>query len=240
MVAVENLRHRAIHLYLFQHLLQLYPQHLRLEKLTTTSGKEIPIPTDVIATVADITFIGVTLDIYNDESIKSLKGKVIIPDGVTEIPETAFYSCTSLESIKIPDSVTSIGDNAFSDCTSLESVTIPDSITSIGARAFWTCSSLESVTIPEGVISIGDNAFYICTKLTSVTIPDSVMSIGEYAFSGCGYYDDTAHLTIAIPDNVTYIGENAFINVNNIKISEAQKKLPYYPWGALHVNDEEP
>ena len=60
----------------------------------------------------------------------------IIPDSVTSIGDSAFYHCSSLQSVTIPDSVTSIGDSAFDYCKSLQSVTIPDSVTSIGDRAF--------------------------------------------------------------------------------------------------------
>jgi putative transposon-encoded protein len=50
---------------------------------------------------------------------------VVIPESVTEIGSSAFYDCTSLESVVIPESVTEIGSSAFSDCTSLENIYIP-------------------------------------------------------------------------------------------------------------------
>ena len=50
-------------------------------------------------------------------------GDVVIPDGVTSIGDSAFWSCSSLTSVSIPGSVTYIGDSAFSYCTSLTNVT---------------------------------------------------------------------------------------------------------------------
>ena len=50
--------------------------------------------------------------------------KVIIPDSVTNIGNSAFYACDSLTSVTIPDSVTSIGDGAFSGCDSLTRLSI--------------------------------------------------------------------------------------------------------------------
>ena len=117
----------------------------------------------------------------NNELVTS----VIIPDGVTSIPSSAFEYCSSLTSVTIPDSVTSIGNDAFSGCSGLTSITIPDSVTSIGGSAFWGCSSLTSITIPDSVTSIGSSVFSYCSGLTSITIPDSVTSIGSSAFSGC-------------------------------------------------------
>ena len=119
--------------------------------------------------------------LYYMKNIVSL----IIPDSVTSIGKSAFYSCGSLTSIEIPDSVTGIGDSAFSYCSSLTSVVIGDSVTSIGSAAFKSCSSLTSITIPDSVTSIGASAFQGCSSLTNITIPDSVTSIGSQAFSGC-------------------------------------------------------
>ena len=82
-----------------------------------------------------------------------------IPEGITTIPDYAFYRCSSLTSIHIPEGVTSIGGYAFSGCSGLTSVTIPNSMTSIGGYAFSGCSSLTSVIIPNSVTSIGESAF---------------------------------------------------------------------------------
>ena len=43
-------------------------------------------------------------------------GVAIIPEGTTEIEQSAFEDCASLKSVSIPNSVTSIGDNAFANC----------------------------------------------------------------------------------------------------------------------------
>ena len=89
----------------------------------------------------------------------------IIPDGVTSIGNSAFYSCDSLTNITIPSSVTSIGDYAFEDCYRLTSITIPSSVTTIGNHAFEDCYSLTTITIPSSVTSIGYEAFRYCNSL---------------------------------------------------------------------------
>ena len=130
---------------------------------------------------------------------------VVIGNGVTSIGSSAFSGCSSLTSIEIPNSVTSIGSRAFELCRYLTSIEIPDSVTSIGFAAFEHCSSLTSIEIPNGVTSIGSSAFCYCSNLTSIEIPDSVTSIGDNAFRNC-----SSLTSITIPDRVTTIGKYAF------------------------------
>ena len=117
----------------------------------------------------------------NNEELTEL----VIPEGITEIKNKAFYGCSSLISIKLPASVTSIGSDAFRNCSSLISIDIPNSVSSIGEQAFYFCSSLTSIKLPASVTSIGSDAFSGCTSLASVTMGAGITSIDDYAFYGC-------------------------------------------------------
>ena len=68
--------------------------------------------------------------------------KVIFPDSIVQINNSAFYDFQSLEDITLPNGITNIGCSAFSSCSRLESITIPDSVTSIGKYAFSVCNNL--------------------------------------------------------------------------------------------------
>ncbi len=131
--------------------------------------------------------------------------KTIIPNSVTSIGDSAFWSCSGLTSITIPNSVTSIGDGAFCGCSGLTTIIIPNNLTSIRDWMFSGCSSLTTVTIPNSVTSIGDYVFSGCKSLTSISIPNSVTSIGEFVFSGC-----SSLTSITIPNSVTSIEKSAF------------------------------
>ena len=117
----------------------------------------------------------------------------VIPNGVTNIEDCAFWGCSSLTSITIPDGVISIGASAFRECSLLTSITIPNSVISLKNCAFLECSSLLSVTIGNSVTNIGNKAFKDCSSLTSITIPNSVMSIGIDAFVGTGIYNNNSN-----------------------------------------------
>ncbi len=149
--------------------------------------------------------------LYSDENTEITK--LVIPDGVTSIPNYVFSGCSGLTSVTIPNSVTSISSYAFSGCSGVTSITwnaknypafssyssnpfydistqikefiIGDEVTSILSYMCCGMSNLESVAIPNSVTSIGSSAFSGCSGLTSVTIPNSVTSIGSHAFSGC-------------------------------------------------------
>ena len=108
-----------------------------------------------------------------------------IPNSVTQIGDSAFSECYSLQSIHLPNSVTQIGDCAFYGCEYLQSIHISNSVTQIGDYAFNECYSLQSIHLPNSVTQIGENAFRECSSLQSIHIPNSVTQIGKDAFRGC-------------------------------------------------------
>ena len=141
---------------------------------------------------------------------------LVIPDGVTEISDYAFFSGeyfnnNEITELSIPDSVTSIGRFAFSGFTALTNLSIPNGVKTIEDYAFYRCRNLTSITIPDGVTSIRYSAFSVCSSLTSITIPDSVTSIEGSAFNNC-----SSLTSITIPDNVISIGSRAFEFCNNL------------------------
>lgn len=130
--------------------------------------------------------------------------KIIIKNGIKNIPDYAFAECTALTSVTIPNSVKTIGNSVFSRCYKLTDINIPNSVTSIGEWAFYDCTGLTSINIPNSVKTIGKCAFCYCTGFTSVTIPNGVTTIGDDAFFECGLN------SITIPNSVTTIGEGVF------------------------------
>ena len=189
----------------------------------------ITIPNSV-TNVGNSSFVGcpienATIPTCAISSIPKEKLNTVVINGGKSIPNNAFSSFSSLNSVTIPNSVTSIEDNAFSGCSSLTSVNYTGDIAGWCAisglgniprnTGFKLTIEGQEITgelvIPDGVTSIGAGAFYGCSGLTSVTIGSGVTSIGDRAFSGC-----TGLASITIGNSVTSIEDNAFSGCSSL------------------------
>ena len=112
--------------------------------------------------------------------------------------------------------VTSIGQSAFISCSKLETITLPSTLTTIGNYAFFSCSSLTSFSVPGSVETIGSMAFDYCSiptftfeaSNTAITcgsgIPCSNLYLGrDITFTEYGFLGVSA---LTIGTNVTSIG----------------------------------
>ena len=129
---------------------------------------------------------------------------VVLPEGVTEIGESAFLSIQTLESVMLPDSLRRIGQGAFCECRALKSIALPAGVTEIADRTFSGCEALERITLSESTVSIGEGAFFGCA-IPFLRLPDSLRSIGAQAFRACASLE-----TLSIPAGVREIGGWAF------------------------------
>ena len=104
---------------------------------------------------------------------------ITIPNGVTDLDESAFVFCKKLSSVNIPNSVKTIGKQCFRECTSLVNITIPNSVTSLGAWCFKDCNNLKSISIGSGLTGCEFNkwgercTFENCKSLESISISSS-------------------------------------------------------------------
>ena len=111
--------------------------------------------------------------------------KIVIPNSIMSIEDSAFYNCNRLTSLTIPDSVTSIGYGTFAWCSELTSITIPNSVWIIGSRAFYGCRLID-VVILGSVTNIGYDAFYSYKNIKSLVFKNKTMkqikSMENYPF----------------------------------------------------------
>ena len=96
---------------------------------------------------------------------------IVVADGITNIPNTAFADLQIAEDIQIGKDVQTIGNGAFADCKRIKTFELPEGLTSIGDHAFWDCYALTSITFPASMRTFGFRMFDSCTGLNDVYCP---------------------------------------------------------------------
>ncbi|MBR1869609.1 MAG: leucine-rich repeat protein [Bacteroidales bacterium] len=179
-------------------------------------------------------------------NLSSSVEKVILPEGVEEIGDYAFYYCRELSEITLPKTLKTIGDEAFDFCGTLVEIDLPNGLTKIGYKAFTSTgikhvkipntlaicrrsryygpfgstNSLEEVEFEPGIKKIPGNVLRNCFSVTKVSLPTGVEEIGDYAFSDCTNLQD-----INIPGSVKSIGDEAFSYCRNLEYISLPRNL---------------
>ncbi|MBE6867175.1 MAG: leucine-rich repeat domain-containing protein [Ruminococcus albus] len=83
---------------------------------------------------------------------------VNIPSSLREL-ETGAFAYTRIKEIELPEGMTQIGDSAFLFSVNLKKITLPDSIEEIDTWAFHYCVSLKEINVPDGLKKIHSNVF---------------------------------------------------------------------------------
>ncbi len=152
----------------------------------------------------------------NGEAVTHL----VIPDGVTKIPNGAFANLSQLTDVTIPDSVTEIGDVAFYGCTNLENITFSKNISKIGCEAFTKTAWYKNQ--PDGMLYINNIAYhYIGTmpENTTLGIRPGTTGISQCFASNEGIDFSTCPnlVGVTLPESITNIGMGAFLGCVNLK-----------------------
>lgn len=146
---------------------------------------------------------------------------VQIADGITDIPDSAFWGCETLVDVALPQTLRTIGKGAFGQCVNLTRINIPEGVTSIGDSAFLMCGSLTRLTIPDSVTSIEGNPFrhlaaeiLVSPQNPAISVVDGVvLNKDGTRLIACPSNKAGAY---AIPQGVLEIGTHAFENCNDL------------------------
>lgn len=87
----------------------------------------------------------------------------------------AVLANTLIREITIPEGVTEINNSAFYECGQLQRVVLPQSLQSIWKKAFRYCTALTEIEIPQHVWHITDDVFEGCTSLRHITLRSEVI-----------------------------------------------------------------
>ena len=99
-----------------------------------------------------------------------LSGSYEVPQGVQQIGNDGFSSCSELTAVTLPEGLVSIGNDGFSGCNALTAVTLPDSVRSLGDRAFMDCHRLTTLTIGKGLETVGFWLTGYCYRLEAFVV----------------------------------------------------------------------
>jgi len=177
--------------------------------------------------------------------------ELVIPEGVTQIPNNLAYYATSLRYVDIPSTVVSIGELAFRANTALAcdivipegctdigayafkgsgvtSVTLPSTIETVGKEIFMDCSALKSVYSKSTVI--GNSMFYHCNELSTIKLENTI-EIGNLAFNNSSLSKVSS---LELPEGLTTIGEYAFprMSITSVVIPSTVVNIGQYAFTA--------
>lgn len=156
--------------------------------------------------------------------------KVMIPDGVKVIAESAFSDNNMITEVSMPDSVIKICSCAFEECVKLNVVNFSKNIEIIEYYAFYGCRALKEVRLPDTLKILGSGCFAGCEKLTSITCssvnldPRNNPFGSHYKNPPAGIADKDGFIILAgvlycyegnstkivVPDGVTHIADKVF------------------------------
>nr|MCR4584954.1 leucine-rich repeat domain-containing protein [Lachnospiraceae bacterium] len=144
--------------------------------------------------------------------------KLVIEDGVINLPDSFFGHFFELTSVSIAGSVKKIEAYCFQGCYKLGELILSEGLESIDEYAFDGCKELESVTIPKSVSKLEGNAFEGCDKLKAINVTGGNQNY--HSVDGVVYNSGYTCLikypsakeggSYVIPDTVTEIGAYAF------------------------------
>ena len=155
---------------------------------------------------------------------------LVIPEGMTEISNYAFYNLKGITRVFIPESVTKIGYYAFLDCDGLTDVYYNGSVADWCGIDFVTHGA-NPLTYAHK-LHVTENGEY--TEITDLTIPEDVTGIKNYTFIGLSDLE-----SIFIHDKVDKISAGAFADCKNLLSVTLDKnsRLRYIEPGAFYGCD---
>ncbi len=165
--------------------------------------------------------------------------KIVVPEGVKNIGNYAFYHCEKLRSIEIPSTVTSIGTGALGFNNNITEIKIASGNKNYTAQdgvvynknktKLISCPAANKPSIPSTVKTIGTCAFEENYNLRELTLPSGVTEIEEAAFYGCGFLE-----TVSLPGTLKTIGRGAFYECSslyNLIVPSSVTTMEEYSYG---------
>lgn len=163
---------------------------------------------------------------------------VTISEGITELPNTAFYGCYNLANIQLPTTIKTLGQNALRS-TAIKSISLPEGLETFHLDAFDSCWALTEITIPSTVTNQLIYGVSGASSLQHVWVHNNPLY--ENILDGKAliykptqmllFYSKTDEASnVAIPNSVKFLAEHAFdsCKLTGITIPESINFIPNY------------
>ena len=151
-----------------------------------------------------------------------LSGSLIIPNGITVIPQKTFANCGFTGNLTLPMGLEEIQDYAFQNTKFKGELNIPSTVTTIGNNAFAGTEFNGALIFPKELMSLGTNVFNGCWRLSGIVeIPENIVAIPSGLFSGCKNIEG-----IKLHKDVEVIEASAFANCYYISSIVSKAKNP--------------
>ena len=171
------------------------------------NAKEAHVSNKEVVDSHDFVIVGTVLLRY-----RGMDSIVRIPDGITEIAESAFAYNGSITTLLASNGLSTICEYAFSHCVNLKYLDLPDSVERIGDYAFEHCINLQCINSPMDDGSEPDIISAYELGKNCIVIPERVSKIGNHAFEGCSSIQ-----RVCMQECVHNIGINSFANCINLR-----------------------
>lgn len=153
--------------------------------------------------------------------------EVVVAEGVTEIPNSAFQNYSNLQKITLSSTVRTLGTYAFAQNTNLKEVNLNTELKHFGQCAF-TESGFEEIILPPNAEYEGD-IFLYCKNLKSVTVPSGTTWVGNAQFYGC-----TSLETLILEEGVPNPMSGLAADCSNLKYVWLPKSVTQLPSGFIN------
>lgn len=190
-----------------------------LETIEVTNGNPVYHSTDncLIETENKILIAGgVNCKIPEDGSVttlgksaftgRKLKGRFVIPEGISKIEDYTFNDCTKLREIVFPSTVEYCGVKSFENTPSIKKVFAPN------AESWCQIHFDESSGSKSNPLNSGAELYFGGKPVIDLIIPEGIKQLKWCTFSGC-----TSIKSVKIPKSAEYFGFCTFLNCANLK-----------------------
>lgn len=212
---------------------EAFAQELGLRTLTLNEGLEV---------IEASAFSNNGSSESEDDPVSSYKSKVtklVLPNSLTTIGDSAFSGWSSLQEVVFGAGLTSMNGSVFSGngnngvpnfkLTLAEGSNLKltnDQLISADGKTVFYCkpSHTGAINVPEGVETISKLVYYR-VKASSLTLPSTLKIIENQAFASA--FDSSNKVKVTIPSNVSKIGASAFYfaNIYGLTFNEGVQEI---------------